>query len=276
MQRALRRGIAIFIFLLALTPVSYLVVAQSAAVTAEVSPLLFVPQNSSEAISINEGHNQLIIFASSTESGYVIKSSPWFLYSLIKHHNLNVSTNITFSKVTDYMSVPVYKLSNVQPLSLVLNSSLRSSLAKLNVTSTTVSPLDSAIFFSNPETNIFILGSLNTVKSSLHQYLTHKGPNQISSSLNITAGISFVIRSPVQGYIEMVSGNLTGSVFAIMVHFSQSLYTADFFGAYLLSLLGKGIVIVPINPLTDEMLVNLNSIQYIPIFSLLQNSMGAI
>lgn len=276
MQPVLRRGLTVFITLLILSPVAYLLAVQTRAVTEQVSPLDFVPRNCTEVISINEGQSHMIIYNASSEIGYILKTSPWFLYNMIQKHNPKTNTNITFSQATVFHATKIYRLSNIQPISIVANSSIGNALDNLNVTNKTVVHSKSALFFSNPRSDIFILGSLGTVERSLHQSISRDTGSPIYSSLNTSAAISFVIRSPIPGYINHISGNLTGNTLSVKVSFSHSLYAADFFALYLLSLLGKGIVIVPVSIYTDEMNVNLNSMQFLPFFSLLQNALGGM
>ena len=276
MRPVLRRGFTIFVMVVILIPVTYMVVIHTNAITGEADPLSFVPVNSSTVISVKDGNGQLIIFSSNSESGYVFHEYPGFLYRLIKNHNLNVLPNVTFSQVTEFRGIPLYELSNLPILSLVANTSLRNALDKLNVTNSTLNGAGTAIYFANPDKNIFVMGSPVTVRSAISQAGVAKTINPLHSMINSSADISFIIRSPVPGYIQQITGNLTGDSFSIAVRFSQSIYAADFFALYLLSLLGKGIVIVPLDIYTDEVIVNLNYIEFLPVFSLIQNAFGGI
>lgn len=276
MQQALRRGITISVILLALAPTTYLVAAQTPSVTLAANPFSFVPHDASAVLSINDGSSQVIIFRVFDSTGYVIRSNPGYLYNLIKKHNLNFTSNATFSQVSIYDNAHIYELSNVTPISIIANTSLQNALGRLGADNSTVNSTGSAIYFTNPDNNIFILGSLQTVKYSLYQRSTGLYHGFFSSVLNDSASLSFAVRKPVSGYIDLITGNLTGHTLSVMVSFTQSLYAADFFGLYLLSMLGKGIIIIPVDTHTDQMLLNLDSVQFLPIFSLLQIGLGGL
>lgn len=276
MLPALRRNLTVVVILLMLAPVSYYVAAQSVDITSNLNPLDFIPQNTSAALSLREGHNQIIIFKTPSETGYIFRADPSFVYGLISQHNLNFSSNITLSEYSQYYSTAIYRLSDVQPISILENTSLRIEMQKLEANNTTILPSNSAIFFSNPGSNIFIMGGLPTVRSSLSQWARGADGKNPYSDLNGQASLSFAIKSPVKGYIEKITGNLTGHILRVMVTFSQSLYAADFFALYLLSLLGKGVAIIPQSSITDEVTVDLSSIQYLPVFTLIQSALGGL
>lgn len=276
MLPTLRRNFTVVVMILILAPVSYYVAVQSASSTHNLNPLSFVPQNSTAALSLSEGRNQVIAFATPNETGYVFRANPAFVYGLIMQHNLNFSSNITLTKFSEYYSAVIYRLSNVQPISIVANTSLRIALQKLGANNTTALPSESALFFSNPGSNIFVLGGLASVRSSISQWASAKGAGLKFGGLDMNAELSFAVKSPVKGYIDKMTGNLTGHTLSVMVTFAQSLYAADFFALYILSLLGKGVVIVPQNTVTDKVTMNLNSVQYLPFFGLVKSALGGL
>lgn len=276
MKSAIRRALTVAVILVIISPVAVVLGLQTKAVTSAVNPMSYIPHHSNEVMSISYDQNRLILFSTSSGTGYVFQTNPWIFYSLLHHNNPNVTSNVSFTEVTHFLEIPVYKLSNLQPFSILSNSTVQSAMGQLNVTSGKFDPSTHTLFFSNPARNIFVFGNLSTVESSLSQHSTSSASGPFDSLLNTSAEISFMIRMPSAEYIQQVSGNLTGNTLSILVHFTHSVYSADFFALYLLSLLGNGIIIVPVNAFTDQMILNMNNIRFLPIFSLLQNSLGGI
>lgn len=274
MKSAIRRGITVAVILVLITPVAVVLGLQTKPVTSEVNPISYVPNSSNEVISLSYGQNHLILFSTSTGTGYIFHASPWIFYGLLDHNNLNVTSNISFSRAAVFQAKPIYKLTDIQPFSVIANTTLRNEIAQLNVTSSSLEPPNQTLFFSNPASNIFILGNISTVESSISQHSSSGNSGPFSSLLDTSAEFSFLVRMPSGGYIQQISGNLTGHTLSILVHFTQSFYSADFFALYLLSLLGKGVILVPVNAFTDLMLLNMNNIRFLPIFLILQNTLG--
>lgn len=272
----MRRCLTVAVILVIITPVAVVLGLQTKAVTNEVNPMSYVPNYSNEVMSLSYGQNNLILFSTSTGTGYIFHANPWIFYRLLNHNNLNFTSNVSFSRATVFLEIPIYKLTNIQPFSVIANSTVQNELTELNVTNGNLEPTSHTLFFSNPANNIFILGNISTVESSISQHSTDGNSGTFSSFLDNSAEISFLIRLPTGGYIQQISGNLTGHTLSVLIHFTQSFYSADFFALYLLSLLGKGVVLIPVNASTDLMLLNMNNIRFLPIFLILQNTLGEL
>ena len=272
----MQRWAVVSVILIMMTPVAVGLALQTPKITSEVSPVSFVPHASKDVLSITEGQNRLIVFSSSNGTGYIFRASPWYFYHIIQNHNRNISNNISFTEATSFLGIPVYRLTNIQPLSLFADPMLQQDIAELNLTGKKIAIPGPSIFFSNPANNIFVLGNLSIVQTSLLQYAKNNSPHGLQQLMDPTAEIVFIIQSPAQEYIQQITGNLTGHTLSIYIQFSQSIYSANFFALYLLSMLGKGVIIVPVSPNTDLLLLDMNNARFLPIFSILQNSLGGL
>ena len=276
MQTEMQRWVIVAVILIIMTPVAVVLALQTPKITGEVSPVSFIPHASRDVLSINDGQNRLIIFSSSAGTGYIFRASPWYFYHIIQNHNLNTSNNISFSEATNFLGIPVYKLSNIQPISFFADPLLQHEIVDLNLTGKKIAIPGPSIFFSNPANNIFVLGNLSTVQTSLLQYEKNQYPQGLNKLTDSTAEIEFIIQSPAQEYIQQITGNLTGHTLSIFIQFSQSIYSADFFAIYLLSMLGKGVIIVPVSANTDLMLLDINNARFLPIYTILQSALGGL